>query len=175
MAGARTNAALAALRKEASSEFRNELTFAAREAELNPKSKTAADGLLNLFPKYEWDPDEDDPIRTAWLELAGLEGCKSGGLPNRVLNPLFLLQYHLPRLVAKAVLVSPERMPQLLARTQLFITPDSDFTIRLQVVCRKQHKAFLDAVEQFSPKDKQWSLTTIFDPDSCRTIHFPEQ
>lgn len=175
MASARSGSALDALRKEAGVDHRNELVFAARRLELNPKSKTAADGLLSLLPKCEWDPDEDDPIRTAWLDIAGLEECESGGLSDRDLMRLFALQYRLPRLLAKAVLISPGKLPQLLARTQLFITPDSDFTIQMQAVCRKEHRKFLDAVDKFSPKDKQWFLTKIFNPDSCRAIFLPEQ
>ena len=170
MASARTSAALDTLKKTATPTFRNDLAFAARELELNPASKTAADRLLDLLP------NEGDPNEAAWLDLVSFEDCPSGGgFPNHALDSLFGLEYHLPRELAKAVLLSPERMPTYVAHTQLFLTPDSDFTIHMQTVCRKQHTAFLKAVDEFSPKDRKWFTTIAFNPETCRTIYYPER
>ena len=175
MARARRIAVLADLKKKAGADPRIELVFAARKLELNSTSKTAADSLLDLLPKYESDPYEDDPIRSRWLDLIGLQACLSGGISLRELKALSLLESHLPRLLAKAVLLSPEKMPVYVGHTQLFITPDSDFPIHMQTVCRRQHQTFLNAVDKFSSKDKQWFETIIFNPKTCRTIYHPEQ
>jgi len=169
MASARTSAALDALHKKSASTFRNDLVFAARELELNPASKTAADRLLDLLP------NEGDQNEAAWLDTVSLEDCPSGGFPNQALDALFRLEYHLPRELAKAVLLSPGKMPTYVAHTQLFLTPDSDFTIHMQTVCRKQHTAFLKAVDEFSPKDRKWFSTIAFNPETCHTIFYPEQ
>jgi hypothetical protein len=169
MASARTSAALDELKKRAAPTFRNDLVFAARELELNPASKAAADRLLDLLP------NDGDPNEAAWLDLVSLEDCPSGGFPNHALDALFHLEYHLPRELAKAVLRSPERMPTYVAHTQLFLTPESDFTIHMQTVCRKQHMAFLKAVDEFSPKDRKWFSTIAFNPETCHTIFYPEQ
>lgn len=169
MASARTSAALDTLRKRDTPTFRNDLVFAARELELNPASKTAADRLLDLLP------NEGDPNEAAWLGLVSYEDCPSGGFPNHALDALFRLEYHLPRELAKAVLLSPERMPTYVAHTELFLTPESDFTIHMQTVCRKQHAAFLKAVDEFSPRDRKWFSTIAFNPETCHTIFYPEQ
>lgn len=175
MARARSSAALADLQKKAGTDFSTQLVFAARRLELNPSDVTAANGLFDLLPKYEVDPGEEDPIRSAWLDLAGLQACASGEIPDRDLKPLFLLQDRLPRLVVRAVLVSPGRLPELLARTQLFITPESDFTIQMQTLCRKRHQPFVNAVNGLSPRDKLWFENQIFNPTSCRAIYLPEE
>jgi hypothetical protein len=175
MASEHSGAALSDLKKRSNSSPRTELVFAARTLELHTTSIAAAAAFLDLLPKYEFDPDADDPVSTAWLDVVGLQDCASGGISDRELEALFALQYHLPRLLAKAVLISPRKLPDLLARTQLFITPDSDFTIQLQPVCRRQHKGFLDAVAKLPAKDKQWFVSAIFNPTSCRAIFLPEQ
>jgi hypothetical protein len=170
MARARTAAALADLKKKLGSDLRTELIFAARTMELNPTSKAAADRLIGLIPN-----EGDDPGEAAWLDPVDLQECPSGGFSEKELKGLFLLEYRLPKLIAKAVLLDPEKLPQVLSRTQLFITPESDFTIHMQEVCRRQHEAFLQAVDKFSPKDKQWFETIIFNPKTCRAIFLPEQ
>jgi len=169
MAAARTSAALASLHEKANPSYRTELTFAAHGLELEPASKAAADRLLGLLP------NEGDPNEAAWLDLVDLEECPSGGLWNNEMDTLFRLEYHLPRLLARAVLLSPEKMAQYIGHTQLFITPESDFTIHMQTVCRRQRRAFQDAVNGLSPGDKHWFETIIFDPKSCRAIDLPEQ
>ncbi|MGP8250434.1 MAG: hypothetical protein ACLQHF_00260 [Terracidiphilus sp.] len=169
MARAQTSAALNALHRKSASTFRNDLVYAARELELKPSSKTAADRLLDLLP------NEGDPNEAAWLDLSGLEDCPSGGFPNHELDAIDRLQYRIPSQLVKAVLRSPEKMQTYVAHTQLFLTPDSDFTIHMQTVCRKQHKAFLKAVDEFLPKDKSWFSTVAFNPETCHTVFYPEQ
>jgi hypothetical protein len=138
--------------------------------ELHPTSKAAAETLIGLLPN-----DGDDAGEAAWLDPVALQECPSGGFSIHELDALFLLEDRLPKLVAKAVLLSPGKLPQVLARTQLFITPHSDFTVQMQPVCRRRHRAFQDAVNGFSPRDKEWFVTKIFNPESCRAIYFPEQ
>ena len=170
MARANTSAALKARKERAGESYRARLIFAARTLEIDPRSKAAADSLLSLLPR-----DEDDIERAAWFDLTQLEDCPSGGLPGTDLEPLGTLQYHLPRLAARAVILAPDKMFDYVSFTQLALSPDSDYAVQMRKVCRTRHRQFVGAVNKLSPKDKSWFVSEIFNPDACRTLAFPEQ
>jgi hypothetical protein len=170
MARANSPAELKARKQKAGDGYRAQVIFAARMLEIEPHDKVAAELLLSLIPK-----NIDDPQEAVWLELDELDTCKSGGLSDSDLEPLFRLQYHLPRLLARAVLLVPDKMPEYVAYALLGMSPDNDYAVQTRKVCRAKHQEFMKAVERLSPHDKKWFVGTIFNPDGCRTIAFPEQ
>jgi hypothetical protein len=170
MARANSPAALKARKDEAGDSYRARLIVAARMLEINPGNKIAAESLLNLLPK-----DEDSPERDTWLDLTQLQQCPSGRIPDSDGDLLDRLQYHLPRLAARAVLLAPDKMFDYVFYTQFSLTPESDYAVQMRKVCMARHQQFVAAVSRLSPKDKHWFVSKIFNPDGCRTIFFPEQ
>lgn len=170
MARAKTPAALKACKEKAGDSYRARLIFAARLLEIDPANKTAAESLLNLLPK-----DEDGPEQGVWLDLTQLEECPSGGFYASELDPLETLRYHLPRLAAKAVLLAPNKMFDYVSYAEFSVNPESDYAVQMRKVCRARHQQFVDAVNRLLPKDKNWFVSKIFNPDGCRTLAFPEQ
>ncbi|MGD0479203.1 MAG: hypothetical protein ABSA42_03465 [Terracidiphilus sp.] len=170
MARAKTPAALKASKEKAGDSYRAQLIFAARMLEIDPRNKTAAESLLNLLPKDEFGPEQ-----TAWLDLAQLEQCPSGGPYVGESKPLDVLEYHLPRLAARAVLLAPDKMFDYVSYAQFSVTPESDYAVQMRKVCMARHQQFVDAANRLPPKDKSWFVSKIFNPDGCRTIAFPEQ
>jgi hypothetical protein len=170
MARAKSVAALGAAKGNAGESYRARLIFAAKSLEFDPGNKEAAKTFLSLLPK-----DEDGPEQFAWLDLTNLEQCQSGGFSEAQLRPLDLLQYHLPRLAARAVLLAPDKMFDYVSYAPFSVYPVSDYAVQMKKVCRARHKEFAAAVNELSPKDKTWFVLKIFNPDGCRTIFFPEQ
>jgi len=171
MARATSVAALKARKQEAGDSYRAQVIFAARMLEIDPHDKKSAELLLNLIPK-----NIDGPEQAVWLELDELNLCPSGGLPDSDLMPLFKLQYQLPRLLARAVLLVPDKMPEYVAYAYISIqNPDSDYTLQMKRVCRVEHANFLSAVGKLPPDDRKWFLAKIFNPNGCRALAFPEQ
>jgi hypothetical protein len=170
MARAKTPSALKARRQKAGDSYRAQLIFAARMFEIDSRNQSTADSLLNLLPK-----NEDSAEQSAWLDLTELEKCPSGDLPDSDLKLLDRLQYHLPRLIAKAAILVPEKMLEYIAYAFLSMNPDSDYAVQMQKVCRARHREFVDAVDKLSAENKSWFMSKIFDPDMCKTFAFPEQ
>jgi hypothetical protein len=170
MARANSPAELKVRKQKAGDGYRAQVIFAARTLEIDPSNKSAAESLLGLIPE-----SSDDPHEAVWMELDELPDCHSGGVSDSDLKALSLLQYHLPRLLARAVLLVPGKMPEYVAYALLGMSPDNDYAVQTRKVCRARHQEFVKAVEQLSPRDKKWFVTTIFNPDGCRTIYFPEQ
>jgi len=171
MARATSIAALKARKLRTGDSYRAQVVFAARMLETDPKNRGAAESLLNLIPK-----EIDGPEQAVWLELDELDQCISGGLSESDLNALWLLQHHLPRLLAKAVLLVTNKMPEYVAYAYISIqNPDSDYAIQMKRVCRAQHRIFLSAVEKMPTEDRKWFMEKIFSPNDCHALALPEQ
>jgi len=170
MARANSPVALKARKQKAGDSYRAQLIFAARMLELDPNDKTAAESLLNLIPT-----SMDDPREKVWLELDELPQCPSGRVSDSDLKPLGQLQYRLPRLLARAVLLVPEKMFPYVSYALISVNPESDNAIQMRKVCRAKHQEFVNAIDKLSPRDRKWFVSDIFNPEGCRTIAFPEQ
>jgi len=171
MAGATSVATLNARKEKAGDSYRAQVVYAARMMEIDPNNRSAAELLLNLIPK-----NIDGPQQDVWLELDELNQCPSGGLADSDLMPLFRLQYHLPRILARAVLLVPDKMPEYVAYAYISIqSPDSDYAVQMQEVCRAKHQAFVNAVAKMSDDDRKWFLAKIFNPKGCHALALPEQ
>jgi hypothetical protein len=170
MARAVSPVVLRALKQNAGDCYRARLIFAARMLEIDPNNKSAAADLLGLIPKDEFSPEQ-----AVWLDLLQIDQDPNRCLPDSDLKPLGLLRDHLPRLLARAVLLVPDKMPEYVAYALLGMSPDSDYAVQMRRVCRAKRQEFVKAVEQLSPHDRKWFVGKIFNPDGCRTIAFPEQ
>jgi hypothetical protein len=170
MAKAVSPAALRALKQNAGNSYRARLIFAARMLEVDPNNKSAAADLLGLIPKDEFSPEQ-----AVWLDLLQIDQDPNRCLPDPDLKPLGRLQYHLPRLLARAVLLIPDRMPEYVSYALISTCPDCDFAVQMRRVCMARHQQFVDAVNKLSPKERSWFVSKIFNPEGCRTIFFPEQ
>ncbi len=171
MARANSPAELKARKQKAGDGYRAQVIFAARMLEIDSQNKSAAESLLDLLPSYS-----EDPRQAVWLQLDELDKCESGGLSDADLTPLFRLRDHLPRLLARAVLLVPGKMPNYIAYAHISVgDPHSDYTEQMQIVCRARHQDFVDAVNKLPPDDKKWFVEKIFNPEGCRPLQFPEQ
>jgi hypothetical protein len=52
--------------------------------------------------------------------------------------------------------------------------PHSDYAVQMQSVCQARHIEFEKAVDKFSPSDKSWFVSRIFNPDRCNALAYPE-
>jgi hypothetical protein len=170
MARAKSLADLKADKRKAGNSYRAQLVFAARTLEIDANNKSAAADLLGLIPK-----DESRPEQAVWLDLLEIDQDPNRCLPDSDLKPPGRLQYHLPRLLATAVLLVPDRMPEYVSYALISTCPDCDFAVQMRKVCMARHQQFVVAVNKLSPKDRNWFVSKIFNPDGCRTIFFPEQ
>ncbi len=170
MAKAASPVVLRALKQNAGDFYRARLVFAARMLEIDPNDKGAAADLLGLIPK-----DESSPEQAVWLDLLQIDQDPNRCLPDSDLKPLGLLQYHLPRLLARAVLLVPDKMPEYVSYALISTCPDCDYAVQMRKVCVARHQQFVDAVNKLPAKDKSWFISKILDPDGCRTLTFPEQ
>ncbi|HWG20928.1 MAG TPA: hypothetical protein VG225_10385 [Terracidiphilus sp.] len=158
------------LKQIAGDYYRARLIFAARMLEIDRSNKSAAANLLKLIPK-----DEASPEQAVWLDLLQIDQDPHRCLPDSDLKPLGLLQYHLPRLLARAVLLAPDRMPDYVAYALISTCPDCDFAFQMREVCLAKHREFVSAVDKLSPDDKKWFVSKLLNPIGCRTLMFPEQ
>ncbi len=170
MAEANSLTALKARKQKAGDSYRAQVIFAARTLEIDPSNRKAAESLLNLIPK-----DDDDPNKVVWLELDELNQCSSGGGTSSELRALDLLQYHLPRLSARAVLLVPDHMLEYIAYAEMALTPESDYALQMQKVCKKEHQRFMTALDKLPTKDIAWFRKEAINPESCKALYFPEQ
>jgi hypothetical protein len=138
--------------------------------ELDPTNKSAAEELLSMIPK-----DESGPEQNVWLDLLQIDQDPNRCLPDSDLKPLGRLQYHLPRLLAKAVLLVPGKMPEYVTYAMISTCPDCDYAVQMRKVCLLKHREFVSAVNKLSPGDKRFFVEKIFNPVGCRTLMFPEQ
>lgn len=170
MAGATSIAALKVRKQMAGNSYRAQVVYAARVLEIIPNDKSAAELLLNLIPK-----DVDGPQQEVWLELDELNQCLSGGLPDSDLKQIFRLQCHLPRLLARAVLLVPDHMVDYVTYAEFALTPESDYAVQMQKVCKKEHRRFMAALDKLPAKDIAWFRKEVINPESCKALYFPEQ
>jgi len=170
MARASTVASLKARKLKAGDSYRAQVIYAARMLEIAPSNKGAAELLLNRIPK-----GDDDPHQSVWLDFAELEQCPSGRVPDSDLAPLFRLQYHLPRLLARAVLLAPDHMLDYITYSEIALTPESDYALRMQKVCMREHREFIAALNKLPAKDIAWIGKEVINPESCKALYLPEQ
>ena len=165
MARAKSSPALAAEKTRAGDSYRSRVVFAARLLELRPHSQIAAVRLLELIPR-------DDEQQTVWMTLGdGL--CKDE--PVADMKSLGRLSEGLPRLLAQAVLLAPERLPSYVAYAAVSVEdPHSDYAVQMQTVCRIKHAEFKTAVKKLPAEKKRWFLEHIFNPQGCRALALPE-
>lgn len=169
MASAKTLAALTLSKQKAGNSYRAQLIFAARRLQLNASDKEAAAIFMALLPKTDLGPRQ-----RIWLDLVQLDSCAIGRVSINALKRLSILQDHLPRLAAKAVILVPDKMSAYVAYGLLATWPDSDYAVQMRGVCRARHKQFVEAVNGLDVDDKKFFLSKIFNPEGCRTIFYPE-
>lgn len=170
MAEANSLTALKSRKQKVGDSYRAQVIFAARTLEIDPSNRIAAESLLNLIPK-----GDDDPNQAVWLELDELNQCSSGGGTISELKALDLLQYHLPRLLARAVLLLPDHMLDYIVYAEFALTPESDYALQMQKVYKKEHKKFMDSLNRLTAKDIAWFRKEVINPESCKALYFPEQ
>ncbi len=140
------------------------LVFSARLMELRPSSRDAAVSLLSLFPT---GAEQEE----AWITLR--DDCAASVDDVRALGRL---RDHLPREVARAVLLAPDKLHDyLLYSIKSVEDRHSDYAMQMQTVCRSNRPVFQEAVDEL-PADKQaWLKSRVFNPATCRAIALPEQ
>jgi hypothetical protein len=154
--------------KKAGNSYRAHLVFASRLFELNPSSHSNATKLLDLIPK-------DDAQHLVWMTFGSCY-CGTGPIIEKEMNALDRLGSRLPRDLAKAVLIVPERMMDYISYASTSVQdPHSDYAVQMKSVCLADHKDFVKAMNNLSPDDKNWFTTRIFNPVGCHPLVFPEQ
>ncbi len=156
---------LTAEKQKAGNSYREQLVFTTRLTELNPTDKQAAAQLLALVPQN----DEQD---VTWMTL-GDSLCDSE--PVSDMMSLGQLGERLPRDLAKAVLLVPEKLHDYVAYALTSTQdPHSDYAVRMQVVCRNKHAEFMKAVAGLSADKKNQFIKHVFNPDGCHALALPE-
>ena len=165
MARAQSSAVLALEKRKAGDGYTAGVVFASRLLELHPKDQHAAVLLLNLIPR-------DEKQQTAWMTL-GDSLCSTE--PVSDMKVLGRLSEGLPRRLAQAILLVPERLPDYVAYALISTQdPHSDYAIQMQNVCRAEHPRFMKAVAGLPPSKKDWFIKHILNPDGCRAVALPE-
>jgi hypothetical protein len=167
MATARSSASLLAWKIKAGNSYRAKIVFASVFFNLHPSDRHAASAVLDLIPKNE----EQDFV---WYSFDEFLSCETE--TEKDLNTLAKLQFRLPHALANAVLLIPAKM-------QIYVSyanrsgghPTSDYAEQMQRVCRLKPREFFRAVDQLPPEEKQWFLSSNFNPVGCHALHFPEQ
>lgn len=165
MARSRSSIALAVEKRKAGDSYRAQVVFASRLLELHPKEKSAAIQLLNLIPK-------DDAQQTTWMTL-GDSLCSAETVAD--MKSLGRIGESLPRNLAKAVLLVPDKLPGYVSYASTSVRdPHSDYAVRMQTVCRAKHAEFVKAVEGLSTDKKDWFVRHVLNPEGCRALALPE-
>jgi len=165
MAEAKSNQSLATWRMKAGDSYAARLVYSFRLFELTPSVPAAASKLLAMIP-----PDkEQEPI---WHSLNGFL-CEKEQVNE--IKTLARFQVRMPRDVARAVLIVPEKLADYVSYAYDSVQdPHSDYAIQMRSACRARHGAFVKAVDSLASHDKQWFIAKIFDPNECRAIAVPE-
>lgn len=165
MARARSSAMVAAEKQKAGDSYRAQVVFAARSLELRPMDKKAAVLLLNLIP-------QDDAQHTTWMTL-GDALCSGESAAD--MKSLGRLGEHLPRDLAKAVLLVPDKLPSYVSYAPTSVQdPHSDYAVQMQTVCRAKHPSFVKAVEELPADKRDWFVKHVLNPDGCHALALPE-
>jgi hypothetical protein len=165
MARAKSSAALPSLQQKAGDSYRAQVVSAARSLELDSAASRAAVTLLNLIPR---DADQ----QSIWVTLG--DSLYSGETVSDM-KSLGQLGERLPRGLARAVLLIPDRMQDYLAYSLVSTQdPHSDYAIQMRGVCQTRHSEFLGAVEGLPPDKRGWFTGHVFNPDGCHALALPE-
>jgi hypothetical protein len=165
MASTRSLLELRKLKTLSGDGYRARLIFAFRAFEIDQTGVDSASRVVALIPQNE---DQN----ATWHTLNGML-CDHETVEE--MKSLGKLQDHLPRDLAKAVDIAPDRMYDFVSYAYDSIQdPHSDYAVQMQVVCRSHHGMFLNAVNRMPENDRTWFTTKIFDPTGCRAIALPE-
>lgn len=165
MARAPSIAALSEDMERAGGSYRAKTVFAARAFQLDPTNAQAATRLLSLTPQ---DRDQE----TVWGSF-GLAFCTTE--TDDDMAALGRLGANLPSLLAAAVLLRPQAMPQYVRYSLLAVgNPHNDHTVQMERVCRSKPTEFRAGVEMLRSDEKSWFRSRIFDGRRCRALHKPE-
>ena len=165
MARAVSTAELAAHKLNAGESYRARVVFAVKQFELDPQRQDAAVLLLNLIPNN----DEQQHL----LMTLGDQQCGSESYHEMKL--LAQLEERLPRDLARAVLLVPDKIPEYVAYSILSVQDlHSDYAVQMQKVCRARHTEFVAAVAKLPWQKRDRFLKYIFDLDGCNALTLPE-
>jgi hypothetical protein len=165
MARSMSTAELAANKVNAGDSYHAQVVYAVRLSELEPQRHDAAVLLLNLIPK---DDEQQHMLITLGDHLCGTESYHEMKLLGQ-------LTERLPRDLARAVLLAPNKIPEYVAYSIASIQdPHSDYALQMQKVCRTRHSEFVDAVAKLPGQKKDRFLKYIFDPEGCDALTLPE-
>ncbi len=144
MARAKSSAALVAEKRGAGDSYRAEVVFTARSFELRPTEQRAT-VPLDIIP-------QDDGQHTTWITL-GDSLCSAETIAD--MKSLARVGENLPRELARAVLLVPNKLPSYVAYAPTSVQdPHSDYAVQMQTVCRAKHPEFVKAVGGL-PTDKK--------------------
>jgi hypothetical protein len=165
MARAISTAELAADQLKAGESYRARVVYAARRLELDPQDRNAAVLLLNLIPKGD----------AQHLLLMALGDHLCGTESYSEMKTLGQIGDRLPRDLARAVLLAPDKMAEYVAYSIASVQDlHSDYAMQMERVCRARHTEFIAAVAKLPAEEKEQFLKYIFDPDGCNALTLPE-
>lgn len=165
MARAKSSEAVTVEKQKAGDNYRAQVVFTARSFELRPADKAAAVLLLNLIP-------QEDGQQTTWMTL-GDSRCDSESVAD--MKSLGRAGDRLPRDLAQAVLLLPDRLPGYVAYAATSVhDPHSDYAVQMQTVCRARHPEFAKAVEGLPADKRDWFVKHVLNPDGCHALALPE-
>lgn len=126
-------------------------------------SKATAEALLQVLPTN----------KTQYWRWAEHESCAA---PVKDLLTVGNLFERLPRLFARAVGLSPQRLQQYIAFSAIvYEDPHNDYIIHMQVVCRRNPEAFRRVLNSLPVDQGTLISTRVFNPQNCRAIAIPER
>ena len=164
MAKAASGAQLTTWKQKAGVGYRARLVFSSRMFELHSDRRPAA-ALLDLIPQNE---QQDSVWHTLGSFLCDAETFDDVKL-------LAKLQTRLPRDLARAVLLVPDKMFDYISYAYVSTQdPDSDYAVQMQSACRAKHGEFVAAVDRLLPEKRKWFVSKIFNPEGCHAIRLPE-
>lgn len=164
MARAKTSAVLTAEKQRAGDSYSAEVVFAARSFELRATEQRAA-ALLNLIP-------QGDEQQITWMTL-GDSLCTAETVAD--MKSLARVGESLPRELAKAVLLVPDKLPNYVAYAPTSVQdPHSDYAVQMESVCRAKHLEFVSAVGGLPTDKKEWFVKHILNPEGCHALALPE-
>jgi hypothetical protein len=165
MARSASSVALAVEKQRAGDSYRAQVVFATRLFELHPTDKSAAIQLLNLIPK-------DDTEQNIWMTF-GDSLCDAETVAD--MKSLGRIGERLPRTLAKAVLLIPDKLPAYVSYALTSVQDShSDYAVQMQNVCRTKHAEFLKAVGNLPIDKRDWFVKHILKPDDCHALALPE-
>ncbi|MGD1106494.1 MAG: hypothetical protein ABR865_05575 [Terracidiphilus sp.] len=164
MARAKSVDGLKAWKKTSGDGYRANVVFAFRLFELEQTAPVAS-ALFGVLP-------QDEDLDSVWHSF-GTYLCKEE--TDSDIHTLADLEGRMPRELAMAVLLSPDKMFRYISYAELSLMyPDSDYAEQMEGVCRLKHAEFVDAVNQLPATREKWFVARIFNPDGCHALAHPE-